>query len=289
MFNKTLQRIARKVRRNLFNPDQSGSPQLWHVPKGNVYGVVSTPDVAKIPRVVFTLGTLEPGPENQLQAFDNQPELKTVTEEIHPPEHDFAQTYTLQNKPIKPIIKALAYKTDGTGTDLSETDDFLVDYNKGEITLREDMHDITTLEITYRTGEIIGPGAFIHLTQCFSIEVEGKNVMNTEAITAIIIGVIEAFKEEILAKPDKTIDGLNVISYLNPMDIQLVNKAEEVPAAGSNSVKLDYQVPGMIRIARKVPGEKPGIIEKIFHPEVVESEHDVEVEVDITNEHQGPV
>jgi hypothetical protein len=285
MFNKTLQRIARKVKRNLFNPDQSGSPQLWHVPKENVYGVVSTPDVAKIPRVVFTLGILEPGPENQLQAFDNQPELKTVTEEIHPQEHDIAQTYTLQNKPIKPIIKALAYKTDGTRIDLAETDDFLVDYNKGEITLREDVHDITTLEIAYRTDEVTGPGAFIHLTQCFSIEVEGENVMNTEAITAIIIGVIEAFKEEILAKPDKTIDGLNVITYLNPIDIQLVYKVKEISTADSASVKLDYQVPGIIRIARKVPGEKPVIIEKIFHPEVVESEHNVVVEVDILDEY----
>jgi hypothetical protein len=279
MFNKTLKQIAHGVRENLFNPDQSGSPQPWHVPKNHVFDITEDPDHKKVPRVVFTLGPLESDTRNRVEAFDNQPVQKIVTEEIIPEDHDFAQTYTLENKPLNPIIRVRALKTDETELDLAETDDYRVNYDTGQVTFREDVSDISTLYITFRTGEVTGPGAAVHLIQLFSIEVTGEDVMKAEAITAIVIGVIEAFKENILAEPDTTYNGLDVTTLLKAIEIQLVNKAGETAPEGPASVKLNYHVPGMMLIARKVPEEDLSIIEKIFHPDVVESEHDVVVKV----------
>lgn len=279
MFNKTLNEIAGKVRENLFNPDQSGSPQPWHVPEEYVYDITQDPDHKKTPRVVFTLGPLESDTRKRVEAFDNQPVQKIVTEEIIPLDHDFAQTYTLENHPLQPIIRVRALKTDETELDLVETDDYRVNYDTGQITFREDVSDISTFYITFRTGEVTGPGAAVHLIQLFSLEVTGEDVMKAEAITAIIISVIEAFKENILAEPDTTYNGLNVTTLLKAIEIQLVNKAEETAPEGPASVKLNYHAPGMMLIARKIPEQELSIIEKIYHPDVVESEHDVVVKV----------
>lgn len=286
MFNKTLKRIARTVRENLFNPDQSFSPQPWHVPGENVFNVTQTPDLEKLPRLVFTLGPLESDLRNRLEAFENQPEQITLTQEIIPGNHGFALTYTLQEKPLKPIIEVEAHNSGGSEQILAETDDFTVDYNTGQITFREAVDTIAGLAVTYRTGRVAGPAASVCLTQCFSIEVTATGSMDAEAVAAITIGVIEAFKEEMLGQPDKTYDGLNVVTFLKPIDIQLVNKAEDAIAADRASVTLNYQVPGIMRIARKVQEEDLSVIEKIFHPDVEREydEQDVVIKANIPDE-----
>jgi hypothetical protein len=279
MFNNTLKKIAGLVQENLFNPDQPGSPQPWNVPEDQVYDIDETPDTGKTPRVVFSPGSLETDPENK-QTFEGQPELKTVTEEILPPDHSFAQTYILQHKPVKPVIKVQAHLTDGTKQTMDETDDFLVDYKKGEITFREEVQNISKFEITFQTNQVAGPAATINLVRFFSIQVTAGDVMAVEAISAIIIGTIETFKEDILSEPENTYNSPNVTSRLKPIDIQLINKPDEPFAPGGKSVTLNYQVPGMIRIARKIPPGKLGIIKKIFHPEAIASDKDVVVKVD---------
>ena len=281
MFNKTLNNIARKVEDNLFNPDQPGSPQPWHVPRENVFDITETADPNKTPRVVFTLGVLEADLRNRMEAFAEQPQREVVTEVIRPQEHEFAQTYTLQKLPIKPIIRVRIVKTDGTEVTLREGDDFVIDYKKGEITFREDVHDIDVFRVLYWTDEVVGPATTIHLIQPFSIAVIGEDIMKAEAISAIIVGVVEAFKENILAKRDEIYDGLNVTTLLKPIDIQLVNKGQEVPTSNGSAIMLNYRVPGMMHIAKKVPAEELRIIEKIFHPDVTVSEQDVDVRVDI--------
>ncbi len=269
------------MRRNLFNPGQSVSPQSWHVPKANVFDVTQTPNLNLVPRVVFSPGPLESDLRNRMAAFENQPEQLTLTHEIVPGDFGFVLTYTLPNKPLKPLIEVQANYSGGSRQTLAETDDFLVNYDNSEITFREDVSGVDRFDITYRTGQVAGPSTSVCLTQLFSIEVVAENGMKAESVTAIIIGVIEAFKEDMLSEPDKTYDGLNLITYLKPVDIQLVNKAEEGVIADRTSVTLNYRVPGMMRIVGKVPEEGPSVIEKIFHPDVVDSEQDVVLEAKV--------
>jgi hypothetical protein len=287
MFNKTLNIISKLIEDNLFNPQQGVSPQPWHVPRENIFGINETPDPGKMPRVFFTMGDLETDSTARMEAFIQQPDREVIRETIRPADFGFAREYTLEKRPLQPIIGVLSEKTDGTRVTLEEGDDFTVDYKIGGITFRDDTKDVDAFTVTYNTGKVAGQASTLLMMQPFSIGVSDDDNMNIEAICAIIIGVLEAYKEEILAEGSDVFDGINVATHLKPIDIQLFNKAQDENESNNKTIRLNYRISGMLRIARKITEEELRIIEKIYHPGIMVSERDVDLKIKILNDASG--